>query len=146
MLCLTFNSNLGKRFEGEKEKKVSAEKMKSANISKGRQQVQNIMEGATGRVHQKWERCTSPATHLSPHSKHTPHSDLCLSDKAKCSYLPPPRNIRYTSSKRCKIARKVIDEQRKRKSSANLLLISRKSWIEEKEIDEVLGVFRVRPS
>ena len=99
--------------------------------------------GDRGSAPRNVKRCTSPVTLLSSHSKHTPHSDLRLSDKAKCSYLPPPRNIRYTSSKRCKIARKVIDEQRKRKSSANLLLISRKSWIEEKEIDEVRAPFYI---
>ena len=73
------------------------------------------MEGATGGVHQEMLRDAPPLPHLSSHPKHTPHSDLCMSDKAKCFNLPPPRNIRYTSSKRCKIARKVKDGQRKGK-------------------------------
>jgi len=88
--------------------------------------------GDRGSAPRNVKRCTSPVTLLSSHSKHTPHFDLRLSDKAKCSYLPPPRNIRYTSSKGCEIARKVMMGREMRKCSANLLLISRKSWIERK--------------
>ena len=72
--------------------------------------------------------------------KHTPHSDLRLSNQAKCSNLPSPRNIRYTASKRCKIARKVKDGQRKGKVFCEFTFdIKEKLNRGRKEVDEVLG-------
>ena len=95
--------------------------------------------GDRGSAPQNNKRCTSPATHLSPHSKHTPHSDLCMSDKAKCFNLPPPRNIRYTSSKRCKIARKVIDGQRNEEMFCEFTFDIKEKLDRKKEGDEVPG-------
>ena len=65
----------------------------------------NIMEGVAGKSWQK------PAT-LILSFKHTPRM-VCLNNKAKCYNLPPPGNIRCITSKRCKVARKDIDWQRK---------------------------------
>ena len=102
---------------------MSAEKVKSANISTERQEVQTSWKG--------W---------LILSFKHTPHSDLCLNNKAKCYNLPPPRNIRCIASKRCRIARKDIDGQRKEeKCSASLLFDNKEKLDRKKEVDEVSG-------
>ena len=106
-----------------KRKIVSAEKVKSANISTERQEVQTSWKG--------W---------LILSFKHTPHSDLCLNNKAKCYNLLPPRNIRCITSKRCRIARKDIDGQRKEeKCSASLLFDNKEKLDRKKEVDEVSG-------
>ena len=95
--------------------------------------------GDRGSAPRNVKRCTSPVTLLSSHPKHTPHSDLRLSDKAKCSYLPPPRNIRYTSSKRCKNSKEVIDGQRNEEMFCEFTFDIKEKLDRKKEIDEVPG-------
>lgn len=88
-----------------KRKIVSAEKVKTANISTERQEVQTSRNKQT-----------------------------------KCYNLLPPRNIRCITSKRCRIARKDIDGQRKEeKCSASLLFDNKEKLDRKKEVDEVSG-------
>ena len=97
---LRFDSNLGNDLKA-KGKDSECRKGEICQYFNRAARGTNIMEGKS---------CQNQP-HYILSFKHTPQSDLCLNNKAKCYNLLPPRNIR-SISKRCKVARKDIDEPR----------------------------------
>ena len=101
---LRLDSNLG---NGSKAKGKDSECRKDEKLPIFQQSGKRYKHHGRG----DWEILAKPAT-LILSFKHTPRM-VCLNNKAKCYNLPPPGNIRCITSKRCKVARKDIDWQRK---------------------------------